>query len=93
MCITTPLQQKIIDRTDEGDTIAAFLVDTMRGKTPGVKVCHRMDAAKHLIKYGFPDADCETTSDRLSRAGGNPEGRAATKPPLKVPSPQGRGLG
>ena len=59
MCITTPLQQKIIDRTDEGDTIAAFLVDTMRGKTPGVKVCHRMDAAKHLIKYGFPDANCD----------------------------------
>ena len=58
MCITTPLQQKIIDRTEEGDTIAAFLVDTMRGKTPGVKVCHRMDAAKHLIRYGFPDADC-----------------------------------
>ena len=37
MCITTPLQQKIIDRTEEGDTIAAFLVDTMRGKTPASK--------------------------------------------------------
>ena len=46
----------------------------MRGETPGVKVCHRMEAAKHLIKYGFTDADCETTSDRLSRAGGNPVG-------------------
>ena len=52
MCITTPLQQKIIDRTDEGDTIAAFLVDTMRGKTPGVKVCHRMGRSKapHQIR-------------------------------------------
>ena len=85
MCITTPLQQKIIDRTDEGDTIAAFLVDTMRGKTPGVKVCHRMDAAKHLIKYGFPDADCETTSDRLSRAGGNPEGQGGDETPVQSP--------
>ena len=53
--------------------IAAFLVSTMQGETPGVKVCHRMEATKHLIKYGFPDTDCETTSDRLSRAGGNPE--------------------
>ena len=55
--------------------IAAFLVSTMQGETPGVKVCHRMEATKHLIKYGFPDTDCETTSDRLSRAGGNPEGQ------------------
>ena len=85
MCITTLLQQKIIDRTDEGDTIAAFLVDTMRGETPGVKVCHRMDAAKHLIKYGFPDADCETTSDRLSRAGGNPEGQGGDETPAQSP--------
>ena len=89
MCITTPLQQKIIDRTDEGDTIAAFLVDTMRGKTPGVKVCHRMDAAKHLIKYGFPDAECETTSDRLSRAGGNPEGQGSDETPAKSPLSDG----
>ena len=72
MCIPTKLQQNIIDRTNEGDTIAAFLVDTMQGETPGVKVNHRMDAAKQLIKYGFTDAECKTTSDRLSRAGGNP---------------------
>ncbi len=72
MCITTKLQQNIIDRTREGDTIAVFLVDTMQGQTAGVKINHRLEAAKHLIKYGFPDTDCETTSARLSRAGGNP---------------------
>ena len=77
MCITTPLQQKIIDRTDEGDTIAAFLVDTMRGETPGVKVCHRMDAAKHLIKYGFPDTECDAATIHPESV----EGRA------KAPSP------
>ena len=93
MCIPTKLQQNIIDRTNEGDTIAAFLVDTMQGETPGVKVNHRMDAAKQLIKYGFTDTECKTTSDRLSRAGGNPEGQGGTKPPPKVPSPLGRGLG
>ena len=52
-------KQHIIDRTNEGDKIAAFLVDTMQGETPGVKVNHRMDAAKQLIKYGFTDAQCD----------------------------------
>ena len=75
MCIPTKLQQNIVSFTKDGEHIARFLTETMRGKTPGVKINHRMDAAKHLIKYGFPDADCETTSDRLSRAGGNPEGQ------------------
>ena len=59
MCIPTKLQQNIIDRTNEGDTIAAFLVDTMQGETLGVKVNHRMDAAKQLIKYGFTNAQCD----------------------------------
>ena len=85
MCNLNALQQKIFDRTREGDTIAAFLVDTMQGETPGVKVCHRMDAAKHLIKYGFPDADCETTSGRLSRAGGNPEGQGGDETSVQSP--------
>ena len=55
MCLPTKLQQNIIDRTREGDTIAAFLVSTMQGETQGVKVNHRLEAAKHLIRYGFPD--------------------------------------
>ena len=84
MCIPTKLQQNIIDRTNEGDTIAAFLVDTMQGETPGVKVNHRMDAAKQLIKYGFTDTECKTTSDRLSRAGGNPVGQGES---TNTPSP------
>ena len=71
MCITTALQQKIIDRTNDGDQIAAFLVDTMNGQPPGVKVCHRMDAAKQLTKYGFPNEQAAII-DRHSRAGGNP---------------------
>ena len=75
MCIPTKLQQNIVSLTKDGHAIAQFLVNTMQGETPGVKVCHRMEATKHLIKYGFTDTECKTTSDRLSRAGGNPEGR------------------
>ena len=85
MCNLTALQQNIAGITKDGYDIAIFLADTMRGETPGVKVCHRMDAAKHLIKYGFPDTDCETTSDRLSRAGGNPEGQGGDETPVQSP--------
>ena len=92
MCIKTPLQQKIIDRTNDGDQIAAFLVDTMNGQTPGVKVCHRMDAAKQLTKYGFPNEQA-TILIVIPAQAGIQRSRAATKPPLKVPSPQGRRLG
>ena len=85
MCIPTKLQQNIISFTKDGEHIARFLTETVQGKTPGVKVCHRMEAAKHLFKYGFPDADCETTSDRLSRAGGNPVGQGGDETPVQSP--------
>ena len=91
MCIPTKLQQNIVSLTKDGHAIAQFLVNTMQGETPGVKVCHRMEATKHLIKYGFPDTDCETTSDRLSRAGGNPEGQGGDETPVQSPlSPRER---
>ena len=87
MCNQTALQQNIAGITKDGYDIAIFLADTMRGETPGVKVCHRMEAAKHLIKYGFTDTDCETTSDRLSRAGGNPveEEQGGDETPVQSP--------
>ena len=87
MCNPADIQHKIHSFTKDGEHIARFLTETMRGKTPGVKVCHRMEAAKHLIRYGFPDADCETTSTRLSRAGGNPvvEGQGGDETPVQSP--------
>ena len=85
MCIAIKLQQNIISFTKDGEHIARFLTETMRGKTPGVKVCHRMEAAKHLIRYGFPDADCDTTPDRLSRAGGNSERQGEDETPVQSP--------
>ena len=93
MCNLNALQQKIFDRTKEGDTIAKFLVDTMQGETPGVKVNHRMDAAKHLIKYGFTDTNCESTSDRLSRAGGNPKGQGGGETSVQSPLSLGERAG
>ena len=83
MCIPTKLQQNIIDRIREGDTIAAFLVSTMQGETPGVKVNHRMDAAKQLIKYGFTDINCDNIPP-LPQGEGRGEGDE--KSPSSAPS-------
>ena len=71
MCIPTKLQQNIISITKDGYDIAAFLADTMRGETPGVKVCHRMEAAKQLIKYGFTNADCDNNPPHTQEEGVN----------------------
>ena len=65
MCKLTELQHNIHSITKDGYDIAAFLADTMRGETPGVKVCHRLEAAKHLIKYGFTDAQCDNNRPLL----------------------------
>ncbi len=79
------IQGSIKSLTDDGHTIALFLVDTMQGQHTDAKFNHRLEAAKHLIKYGFTDTDCETTSDRLSRAGGNPEEQGGDETPVQSP--------
>ena len=70
--------------------IAIFLVDTMQGQHADAKFNHRLEAAKHLIKFGFRDTDCETTSDRLSRTGGNPEGQGGDETPDQSPLSPGK---
>ena len=55
MCIQDNIQSKIAQLTQDGDTIAVFLADTLQGSSDhAIKICHRMDAAKLLTKYGFP---------------------------------------
>ena len=56
MCIQSKLQQKIAEATNDGETIAYYLADTLQGNAPDIKTCHKMDAAKLLTKYGFPAA-------------------------------------
>ena len=48
MCIQTKLQQKIAILTNDGEDILRFLAETMRGETPGVKTCHRLEASRQL---------------------------------------------
>ena len=82
MCNQTALQQNIAGITKDGYDIAIFLANTMRGETPGVKVCHRMEAAKHLIKYGFTDTECNNIPT-LPQGEGRAEGdeKSPSSPP------------
>ena len=58
MCIQTTIQNKIAELTGNGDAIAEFLADTMRGQSDrDIKICHRLDAARMLAKYGIPQPD------------------------------------
>ena len=94
MCIPTKLQQNIIDRTKEGDAIAKFLFDTMQGQHTDAKFNHRLEAAKHLIQAtASPTPNAKPPLTVFPAQAGIQKGRARTKPPSKVPSPLGRGLG
>ena len=43
---------RIQRRTNDGDTVVDFLIDVMQDERDGFKICHRLDAAKLLTKYG-----------------------------------------
>ena len=59
MCITNALQQKIRKHTDNGDLIAQFLADTIRGEYPDAKYHHKLEAAKLLSRYGSDQPESE----------------------------------
>ncbi|MCY4577615.1 MAG: hypothetical protein OXD31_01065 [Chloroflexi bacterium] len=59
MCITNALQQKIRKHTDNGDLIAQFLADTIRGEYPDAKYHHKLEAAKLLARYGSDQPQSE----------------------------------
>ena len=79
MCIENTIQQIIQQRTGGGELIADFLFDTVEGKTPAVKTCHQLEAAKYLIRIGYP-SDHTATDDRHSRESGNQSRRPRNHP-------------
>ena len=97
MCITNALQQKIRKHTDNGDLIAQFLADTIRGEYPDAKYHHKFEAAKLLTRYDSseqPDRqesqfwgliptpeELATAPSRHSCGGRNPEGQGGADNP------------
>ena len=58
MCIQTALQDKIAELTNNGETIATFLTETMHGQSGReVKMHHRVEAARLIGKYGIAQPD------------------------------------
>ena len=43
-------------KTDDGARIIDFFLDLMEGRVDDAKLCHRVDAAKQLVKYGSKEA-------------------------------------
>ena len=83
MCIQTALQQKIANLTNDGETIATFLVDTMHSDSYAIKHCHKMDAARLLTKYGFAQPDNITPI----REAGDEQHEHVEKSPQPKPEP------
>ena len=44
------------EKTDDGRRIVDFFLDVMEDRIDGAELCHRIDAAKQLVKYGSKDA-------------------------------------
>ena len=44
------------EKTGDGALIIDFFTDVMTGRIKGAQLCHRIDAAKQLVKYGSKDA-------------------------------------
>ena len=44
------------EKTGDGALIIDFFTDVMTGRIDGAELCHRIDAAKQLVKYGSKDA-------------------------------------
>ncbi len=70
MCIQTALQQKIAELTNDGEDILRFLAQTMRGETPGVKTCHRLEASRQLTRLNaLNDNTADNTPSPLTGEG------------------------
>ena len=55
------------EKTDDGARIIDFFLDLMEGRVDDAKLCHRIDAAKQLVKYGSKEA-----ADFLAEHGDEP---------------------
>ena len=87
MCIQNTLQQKIAEVTNNGETIAMFLADTMQGNAYDIKRCHRLDAARLLTKYGGAQPDNITPIKPEGWQEGDVQEEHVEKSPQPKPEP------
>ena len=64
------------EKTGDGALIIDFFTDVMTGRIKGAELCHRIDAAKQLVKYGSKDA-----AEFLAKYKGVPCGHSTRRRP------------
>ena len=75
------------EKTGDGALIIDFFTDVMTGRIEGAELCHRIDAAKQLVKYGSKDA-----AEFLAKYKGVPAATPSMDAPTRpTPAPPGRG--
>ena len=76
-------------KTDDGARIIDFFLDVMEGRVEDAQLCHRIDAAKQLVKYGYKKA-----ADFIAEHGDEPcdhcESRKRGPRPRKDESPEAK---
>ena len=73
----SPLADIIAQETQDGRLIVRFLLDAMHGDLPDFQPCHRIDAARLLVKLGYDQAQAAIDRANAQRAAQ----RAATQRP------------
>ena len=69
------------EKTGDGRLIIDFFTDVMTGRIKGAELCHRIDAAKQLIKYGSKDAAEFIAKYKAVPCGHSTRGRPNTADP------------
>ena len=71
----------IREETNDGRTVVKFLVSAMQDELVDFRACHRLDAARQLIKFGFDPA--QSFLDAYMSIQGPAPARAATAAPAE----------
>ena len=85
----TELARVIREDTDDGRSIARFLVNVMEGELRTFKPHNRISAARELLNRGFGKS-ARTTPNRRSGEGRNPEATSTVHPEPVGPTPNRR---
>ena len=86
----TELARVIREDTDDGRSIARFLVNVMEGELRTFKPHNRISAARELLNRGFGKS-ARTSTIRRSGEGRNPEATSTVHPqPVEGPTPNRR---
>lgn len=71
--IRSALAEIVLDETDHGRAAVRFLVDAMQGQLPDFKPCHRLSAARELLRLGFNHDAEDSGHDPRDAAQADPE--------------------